>query len=421
MEEREPLNLPDCMGQDPVNRRRTAAGPLTGTSAIVRFGVGRNQPFARLTDQTIMSRHDEIVSFRVSPELRDALEELADGTGATVSDLGRRLLWYGVETQGDDVADRLAEQTEIEKRISGVIEQNRRVRKVLPSRWKSHVRDLFQTDLSNEVAPEGLAIMAKRYREQARDLEELAETIPEAPEADLEAIVDEELAHAIEAADVSTWYENVDNPHERHLEGVREGAEERRDLAALVGSLVESHGQMLEAFQDREHAPALSASDLPLRADSLLPEQMDREDVAELATQLARRGLGPDQAKDVVMSGRLEDVEDVLESVPIEVEGGVVQDDGDDDSPPPMLRMGGTLQPNGLGPGGEEQASLGRLPAADGGRSDGAREAGWTDEDEQSDERADGENPDSMERDTPTNDDAQTENSAEESTEGGEA
>lgn len=312
---------------------------------------------------------DPRVAFRAPEGLVEWLDEQAEDAGLPRSEVCRRALHFMREARGDA----LEREAQIRDEIDTIISENQELRKVVPSKWRSHVQGLFVDDLRDETSPADLRTLAAGYRRQAEKMEELAETIPHAPEADLVGIVDEELRNALEAGDLSNWYDDVENPHEKHLAGVEDGMQERREAVAVVQGVVETHTRLAAAFEDRHEAPAVKPSDLPRFAESVLPDDVDREDVARLATMLVREGVPA------------EDVPDVLPTVDpsLEAEEVASRATGDDvDVEEATIRKGGVpidayeSEPTGTDGGvpcaadGDElsQQRLAALAAADGGR-----------------------------------------------------
>jgi len=275
-----------------------------------------------------MSRgRDPKIDARVSEELLDWLDDTVEATETSRSALVRRSLHFMREVQvGEQGAELQAEHDEI-------VERNQELRQLLPSKWRSHVRGLFAQDLADDTSPDDLQTLAQAYREQAAKKEKIAAANPMAPEADLVRIVDEELTHALEAADLSNWYDDVDNPHERHFSGVEEGKQEREDVVALVEGAVEAHQHVAAIFNDPSEAPVLDESDLPALANTLLPDDVEPADVADVATRLVRAGVTADEVADVLP---ISDPALAPEEIPADTDGGV-------DVEPAKMRRGGDV------------------------------------------------------------------------------
>lgn len=270
---------------------------------------------------------DRPLSFRGSDRQRELLDGLAERGGVSRSELIRRMIDFAAEAQ-DDIDDVLPEDVVVQGEIDDKIDQNRLLRRLLPSKWRAHVRGLFVEDLRDNTHPDDLRTLAEGYREQAALMEEQAALVDEAPnDPDLVGIVDEELAAAMEAADLSTYYDVVENPHERHLEGVGEGREERQNVIMIVTNLVESWERMAETYNDPAAAPVIKPKDLPERAGSELPDRVEREDVAELANSLVRSGVSADQVADVLggETPALDDAEEI--ETELLADGGQQPDD----------------------------------------------------------------------------------------------
>lgn len=304
-------------------------------------------------------------TLRMPDALHEALEERAEETDLSKAEVARRYIEYGEASQGD----RLANVAELEARIDRTIEQNQTLRNVLPSKWEAHVRRLFLDDIRDDASPEDIRVLADGYRRQGRQYEDLLEQIPHGPDVEPgthEQIVDEQLQYALQAADLSNWYDRVDNPY-AHLEGVESGLEEREDLLALVRGVLGRVRQIRDEFGIRDHT--VTAEELPQMAHTLVPDRFDLEDVADGINQLADAGVRPEDVDDELpVVQALEGEHDGDDVVDVEANG----DGGDDGQGDGMIQMGGKLYPDGL-PDDEEQAPLpGRVPASDGGRSDGS-------------------------------------------------
>lgn len=285
------------------------------------------------------------VSLRLTGERLDWTDATADLLGVSRSELIRdgidQLMQLQDESQERKVSLIAEEQAQIE--------ENQQLKKLLPSKWRSHVRDLFRKDLKDDVKPADLKIMAKRYREQAETKEELAAEIDDAPDADLVGIVDEELQAALEAADLSNWYDDVENPHEKALGGVEDGRKDREIVAGYVETLVRKQYDILE--QVNQPFP-IKGSYLPETVEMELPDGVTRDDVAQVAVELVDRDVRPEDLPEAIPTTdpRLE---------PDEIESEEHSDDVDDG-------------PQVVPASEATQDQLANLPAADGGRSDGS-------------------------------------------------
>lgn len=333
-----------------------------------------------------MSGGEERLTVRVDDDLAGDLNALADAADTTVSDLLRKGAAFVVESQGD----RLERQGELIEQERQQVAQNQKRRNI--ARFPSTVRDLMLEDLKADVDPAKLPMLAEGYRRQARTKEELAQELdgePVVEPGELVAAVDQELRWALEAADLSTWYDGHQNPYAADLSGVEDGLEERNDLAALVASVVEDHGALCRAFRDPADAPAIDPLDLPPMASDLLPDDVTREDVADLATRLARQGVTGDQVRRALDGGTWPDPIDVTSHDP-ETD---TQGDTEPDPPVATLRTGGvpldatpddeSSDPISVEAGAEtaselQQAELQQsITAADGGRTPSARSSGF--------------------------------------------
>lgn len=310
---------------------------------------------------------DGWLNFRAPEAMQQAVEELAGRHEITKSDLLRNSVEFMLETQ----ADQLAEATRIENQIEEIIEENQQRKKI--ANWRSHVREQFASYVRDDMDPRGLESVAYGWRQQAAKMEELARTIPKAPpvqDGELVRIIDEELAYAIEAVDLSTWYDRVENPHAAHLSGVEDGENDRRDLAALVEGVVRTHGYLYDAVNDPDRISPVDPGDLPPKCDTLLPDGVTREDVAELATELARSGVDADDVQDVLKDGALPVPSDVEQDGGQEIEA--LPTGRDDDTREQMV----TVQADEA----TQQELMQAIATADGGRSPGARAAGFNED-----------------------------------------
>lgn len=315
-------------------------------------------------------------TMRMPDALHEALEARAEQTGLSKAEVARRYIEFGEASQADDLVD----QAELESAIETTIEQNQTLRNVLPSKWEAHVRRLFVDDIQDDASPEDIRVLAEGYRRQARQYEELLDGIPHAPDVEPgthERIVDEQLHYALEAADLSNWYDRVDNPY-AHLQGVEDGLEERKDLLALIRGVLGRVRQIRDEFGIADHR--VTAEELPQMAHTLVPDRFGLEDVAEGINHLADAGVRPEDVDDELpVIQALEGEADGDDVVDVESSEDVDEEEDADG----MIQMGGKLYPDGL-PDDEAQAPLpGRVPASDGGRSDGSAFA------ESSDNRAD--------------------------------
>jgi len=358
---------------------------------------------------------DPSISIRVPEWLKREMEALADESGLSVSEVWRRSGEFTLAAHDQDIQ----EQADLEDELDEKKELNLKRDRI--AGFSGRVHDMLEKRIKGMYSPKGLRSVAVGYREEAEIRERQAEVIPDAmpvEEGELVAVVDRELREALQAADLTNWYERHGNSYET-ITGVREGREERQQLIALVQGLLESHGQVINAFQHAENAPAVDPKDLPPMADSLLPERLGRDEVAEAVTRMAREGVEPEDVPDVLpdVDPRLavEDP-DVVEAQTVRSEltnGHDQADDGGDDAgddgplglddipEDATIRRGGVpLDALDGGDTDDEQAQLPE-PAvhADGGRS--ADAVPPTNED------------DDMDRHTPhTDDDAQQTTSA---------
>lgn len=293
--------------------------------------------------------NDPRVSFRIPESQLSWLDGMADKIGASRSDLLRQAVDFIREAQGDT----LERQGEVKQEIEEIIELNKDRQRI--HGWPGRVRGLFRRNLRNGMDPDGLRSVAHGYREHADALERLAETVPHTfvERGELVEATNRELRNALEAADLSNWYEAVENPHERHFSGVEDGRQERTEMVALVQGVVDRHEHLAAIFDDPEDAPIVLGRDLPERADEILPDGVDRDDLAELATELVRHGVRPEDVPDVIpttdpsldveeIGSRVEEAgvepAEEIEPATVQMGGETIEaelDDGDDSAPLP--------------------------------------------------------------------------------------
>lgn len=233
----------------------------------------------------------EHVTLRIDGDLLAEIDDQADAAGTNRSDVIRKKLHFAeaVEVQGQRPAD-------IEGEIDEQIERNQTLRKVMPSKWRSQVRDLFANDIRADMAAQELEITAEAYRRQAEKLEELADTIPLAPDADLVGIVSDELMKALDAADLSNYYDGVTNPYEKKLSGVESGIEERKRIIPIIEQTMRTSVMLAEGAKRADYYKP-RADELPKQLEKSLPENVDREDIAQVARELLQDGYGPDEVE----------------------------------------------------------------------------------------------------------------------------
>lgn len=239
------------------------------------------------------SDRTEKVTIRLTPEELAEIDEQAEAAGVSRSELIRKQREFAQAvsaSHGQSVA-------EVEADVEQQIEQNQTLRRVLPSKWESHVTRLMTDDIRDDLAAEELALLAEGYREQARKYETLAEMHPLAPDADLVGIVDDVLVEALEGADLTDYYQGVENRFEKKLEGVESGAENRRQTVSVVQGVMQTSLRLAEG-NDRVDYISPDVDDLPDLVD--LPDAVDRADVVSLASELLAEGYTPEDAPDAI-------------------------------------------------------------------------------------------------------------------------
>jgi hypothetical protein len=231
-----------------------------------------------------------VLSTRVPPFLVDQIDEAASDAGVSRSDYIRHHFLVG------DAAP-VAEAAELEQTERDQIEATREIRDLLPGSWRTHVRGLLAENIKHGATIEDLKILADRYREQAEIKAEKATLYDVIPsDVDYQAIVDDELACAIEAADASTWDDGVENPYEHRLAGVDDGLQDRRVLVNLIETAMSANDGQVGLD------PQVGIEDVggPL-VGSILPDDVAREDVAAFAERLLREGIPPDDVHDYLL------------------------------------------------------------------------------------------------------------------------
>jgi len=269
---------------------------------------------------------DAVLTARVDGDVVDDVDALAEAAGLCRSDVLRMGVQFALEAHGDS----LERAGDLRQQEQALVADNEERRKI--ARFPNTVRGLLMDDLKAEVPPTQLAHLADHYREQARLKEQQAQELPGDPivtPGELQAAVDRELAYAIQASDLSNWYDRHENPYAADLAGVEDGLEERKDLVALVAGVVDRYKRLVDIFDDRYSAPALEPTDLPPKADDLIPENKTRADVAELITELARQGYTGDDVR-TEMDPRTLDADGAAEPVDAATTSAVAAADGGD-------------------------------------------------------------------------------------------
>jgi predicted transcriptional regulator len=339
------------------------------------------------------------LQFRADPETKARIEEIASATHLSKSDVIRDFLEIGIAVSGDDI-EQLAQARADELEV---IQRNQNAIQLFPSHWRSHVKDQMAKTIKNSFHPDEIESFAAMLREQAEKKEEQAELIDVVPDADLVGIVDDVLFDALEAADLSTYYEDVDNPYAKRFEGVDDGLQQRDELILRLQSTVEKHQQLANALSNGS-VPSVMPNDIDTDVVELLPEDKTREDFARLATECVKAGIDADAIP--------EHLDRTTEDFTLESDtGGELspsQDDVEDDldldpGSEATIRMGGQRQnerwrtddeddeeqhdDSDSNPDAAEaveaiqQQIADKIPAADGGRDDRTAGRGYGDTD----------------------------------------
>jgi len=233
---------------------------------------------------------DPKVSYRMPEDRLDAIDALADQFNVSRSALLRRFDSFGLESN----AEALGVEAEIANLRQEIIEFGKPIDDA--GGFAGRVASDFEERFKNGYAPKWLAAKAESYRREARMLEEKVPEHPDAPPIEKGELVDEvnrALRNTLEAAKLSDWSDRYSNPLER-LSGVESGKQSRRFALVLTRNALEMD-QDLEPLNstlgtDRRVQP----DDLPELAEEELPRDVDREDVARVAQDLADRGVTPD-------------------------------------------------------------------------------------------------------------------------------
>jgi len=236
-----------------------------------------------------MTRHrDPKVSFRAPEELVAALDETADGSGVqNRSALIRMCIEYGLATN----ADQLGVAARIDERRREIIDKHRPVdlAEGLPGRVEDQMSDRFVSGYSIQ----GLARKAESYVEEAEMYEEELDGIYR--EGELVDRVKEKVRETLEAADLTNWFDRNSNPYER-FEGVADALERRRFALVLLQNALELDDE-LEPLRSVGGERRVHGGDLPELAEDDLPRDVGRDDVAEVARQLADQGVRPEDVE----------------------------------------------------------------------------------------------------------------------------
>mgnify|MGYP006268978097 CR=1 FL=1 len=313
-------------------------------------------------------------SVRIEDDLWDGLGEIAEGTTLSRSELLRRGAAFVLEAE----ADQLQEKAEIKQRIEDIRSENIERQKI--HSYPNYIEGVFATNIRNGMGPHELESVAHGYREEAAELEKLAQLVDHVDKqpGEIVAEIDDRLATAIEAEGMDNFYSKHDNPFAARLSGVQEGMAERKDVITLMQSIVHSYREVPDMFSDPTKWKGLTAPDLPHMAGDLLPDGVTRDEAAALATELIQQGVSPEDVPNA-LQGKLRGDE-------IPVEGETIDTD---DEPETADEPTATTGPSPKPASDETQQDLRRfemaVAAADGGRSAGATEAGWGEDDRDTD------------------------------------
>jgi antitoxin component of RelBE/YafQ-DinJ toxin-antitoxin module len=273
------------------------------------------------------------IGARVEPEIDEAVREIADAAGLTVSRYVEMSLANSVETNRDLLEDKSKLERLNEEREE-IVKQGREADKILgfPGRVEGRLETLFQ----DEWEPERLRDSMKSYYADAENLEQQAQEHPHIESVEpgefVEA-VDRALEETITAVHLSDWDER--DRYEK-FEGVESGKQAERQALALTRTMMR-RDEDLDALRSLSDAdPRVEAAHAPDAAvDEDLPAGVTVGDVAEKARLLVDEGLDPEdlpldpvefrrQTPEEALALLGEDVdEEAGEDVP-EVESGAV-------------------------------------------------------------------------------------------------
>lgn len=234
---------------------------------------------------------DPKVSYRMPQDRLDAIDELAEQFNVTRSALLRRFDSFGLESN----AEALGVEAEIANLRQEIIEFGKPIDDA--GGFAGRVRNDFEERFKNGYRPKWLAAKAESYRREARMLEEKVADHPDAPPIEEGELVDEVnrvLRDTLEAAQLSDWSDRYSNPFER-LSGVESGKESRRFALVLTRNALEMDQDLEPLNSTLGTERRVRPDDLPELAEEELPRDVDREDVARVAQDLADQGVTPDE------------------------------------------------------------------------------------------------------------------------------
>jgi len=236
---------------------------------------------------------DPKLSYRMPQERLDAIDALAEQHGVARSALLRRFDAFGLESN----AEALGVEAEIANLRQEIIDFGKPIDDA--GGFAGRVRDDFEKRFKSGYKPKWLAAKAESYRREAEMLEEKVADHPDAPPIEEGELVDEVnrvLRNTLEAAQLSDWTERYSNPLER-LSGVDSGKQSRRFALVLTRNALEMDQDLEPLNSTLGTERRVRRDDLPELAEEDLPPNVDRDDVARVARDLADRGVTADDVE----------------------------------------------------------------------------------------------------------------------------
>ncbi|ALJ99702.1 hypothetical protein BGV91_gp39 [Haloarcula californiae icosahedral virus 1] len=236
---------------------------------------------------------DPKVSYRMPQERLEAIDDLAEQHGVARSALLRRFDAFGLESN----AEALGVEAEIANLRQEIIDFGKPIDDA--GGFAGRVRDDFEKRFKSGYKPKWLAAKAESYRREAEMLEEKVADHPDAPPIEEGELVDEVnrvLRDTLEAAQLSDWTERYSNPLER-LSGVESGKQSRRFALVLTRNALEMDQDLEPLNSTLGTERRVRRDDLPELAEEDLPPNVDRDDVARVARDLADRGVTADDVE----------------------------------------------------------------------------------------------------------------------------
>jgi hypothetical protein len=230
---------------------------------------------------------DPKVSFRMPAEMRDALDTVCEEYDVSRSALLRRFCAYGLKSN----ADALGVEAQIDNLRGEIIDFGSPIDDA--GGFAGRIRQDFEKRFKNGYAPKWLAAKAENYRREARMLEDKVPEHPDAPpieDGELVEEVDRVLRETLEAAQLSDWSDRYENPYQKYA-GVESGRSARKFALVLTKRALEMDDDLEPLRSALSSERRVRGDDLPELAEEELPPDVDPEDVARVARELADQGL----------------------------------------------------------------------------------------------------------------------------------